>query len=323
MASRVTLQPSGHSYPAWPGQSLLEAGLGAGLALPFRCSDGNCGECRARVVSGHITRLRPHDYVLSERDKLAGHCLMCSNAADGPVMLEVQEAQTVDDIPEQTLIAKRSHVEQSDDVLIARFKFVRGKAFRFLPGQHASLLLPDGQVHALPIASCPCDTAYVEFHLPARTTSAMCGFAEAICALGPRDRVTVSGPAGRFTVNHTLVQPQLFLATGIGFGALQGLMEHCLRSEPAAQTCLLWARDDHTGYYRHSLCRAWADAFDEFSYTLIDAQDPLPTTLPQSADVYVANGADALLSRLLQSGYQPSSLNLQSPPDQTGDSANA
>lgn len=317
-ATRVTLQPSGHSYPAWPGQSLLEAGLGAGLALPFRCSNGSCGDCRARVVSGSISRLRQHDYVLSESDKLAGHCLMCSNAPDGPVVLEVQEARSVDDIPQQSLTAKRCHLETTDDVQIVRFKFVRGKAFRFLPGQNALLQLADGQSACLPIASCPCDTSYVEFHLPARGPTACHTVTEAIAALASRERVTVSGPTGRFTIRESLNRPQLFLASGIGFAALQGLVEHCLTSEPAPATHLLWARSGEVGHYRRSLCRAWSDAFDEFTFALLDSPLEVPPEVPSAADVYVATGAEPLLQALQHAGYTPATITHQADHDQTG-----
>ncbi|WP_306207057.1 pyridoxamine 5'-phosphate oxidase family protein [Actinoplanes sp. RD1] len=38
-----------------PGQTLLDAGLAAGLPMPFSCTVGSCGECVMRLRSGRVT----------------------------------------------------------------------------------------------------------------------------------------------------------------------------------------------------------------------------------------------------------------------------
>ena len=65
----VTLLPSGRQFVCHPNASILESGLSAGVALPFRCHNGSCGECRARVVSGEVETSRFHDYALTEAEK--------------------------------------------------------------------------------------------------------------------------------------------------------------------------------------------------------------------------------------------------------------
>ncbi|MDO9064484.1 MAG: 2Fe-2S iron-sulfur cluster-binding protein, partial [Sulfuricella sp.] len=81
MAAHVKIQPSGHEFFVEGADTLLEAALRAGLALNYGCSNGNCGRCKARVVSGQVMKVRPHDYVLSEAEKSSGYALMCSNTA--------------------------------------------------------------------------------------------------------------------------------------------------------------------------------------------------------------------------------------------------
>ena len=68
MAANVKLIPSGHDFFVEGNESILEASVRAGLTLNYGCSSGNCGDCKARVISGETWRLREHDYVISERE---------------------------------------------------------------------------------------------------------------------------------------------------------------------------------------------------------------------------------------------------------------
>ena len=54
MTHQVRILPSGHEFIAEGHSSLLEAGLRAGLRLGYGCSNGKCGECLAKVVSGEV-----------------------------------------------------------------------------------------------------------------------------------------------------------------------------------------------------------------------------------------------------------------------------
>ena len=70
------------------GQTLLEAGLDAGLSLPFSCALGGCGACRVKVVDGQIALEEPN--CLTEEERSAGHALICVGRPTGPVRLKVE-----------------------------------------------------------------------------------------------------------------------------------------------------------------------------------------------------------------------------------------
>jgi CDP-4-dehydro-6-deoxyglucose reductase len=59
MSAQVTIQPSGHEFFLEGNDTLLEAALRNGVSLNYGCSNGNCGECKARVVSGEVKKVRP------------------------------------------------------------------------------------------------------------------------------------------------------------------------------------------------------------------------------------------------------------------------
>lgn len=70
-----------------PGATLLEAGLSAGLDMPFSCAAGGCGACRVRVVEGDVELEEPN--CLSDSERAAGYVLTCVGRPCGPCTIEV------------------------------------------------------------------------------------------------------------------------------------------------------------------------------------------------------------------------------------------
>jgi len=117
LAPSVRILSTGHEFFVEGRDSLLEAGLKAGLHLQYGCSSGNCGSCKARLVSGKATQIRPHDYVLSSRereDRL--HPRLLLDRRDD-VVIEAIEARTPAELPIQEIRAGVDRIERlADDV---------------------------------------------------------------------------------------------------------------------------------------------------------------------------------------------------------------
>jgi ring-1,2-phenylacetyl-CoA epoxidase subunit PaaE len=69
------------------GQTLLEAGVAAGLQMPFSCTMGGCGACKVKLVSGRVVSDEPN--CLSNEERSQGFILACVSRATAPVTLEV------------------------------------------------------------------------------------------------------------------------------------------------------------------------------------------------------------------------------------------
>ena len=54
MPFRITIKPSGHTYTTQDDETILEAALREGFALPYGCRDGACGS-RGRAASDGTT----------------------------------------------------------------------------------------------------------------------------------------------------------------------------------------------------------------------------------------------------------------------------
>ncbi|WP_434421003.1 2Fe-2S iron-sulfur cluster-binding protein [Nannocystis pusilla] len=72
-----------------PGKTLLEAGLAAGLPMPFSCAMGNCGECRVRLKSGEVELDEPNSLSAEERGQ--GYVLACVARPLTATTVEIEE----------------------------------------------------------------------------------------------------------------------------------------------------------------------------------------------------------------------------------------
>ena len=57
VSAHVTVRPSGHEFFVDGRDTLLQAGLKAGLKLNYGCGNGTCGLCKARVISGEVVKV--------------------------------------------------------------------------------------------------------------------------------------------------------------------------------------------------------------------------------------------------------------------------
>jgi CDP-4-dehydro-6-deoxyglucose reductase len=269
MSAQATVIPSGHEFFVEGAESILEAGLRGGLALNYGCSNGNCGLCKIRLVSGETRKIKHHDYSLSEAEKGIGYILGCCNTAISDVVLEADEAQGISDIPNQTIplrIKKIDHPNQ--EVLIVSTRTPRTSRLRFLAGQRATLSLDHIGSGFYPIASCPCDDMNLQFHIAISDQDPISSYlAESARA---NDLLTLQGPSGSFVLDENSPNSLVFIAEGIGFASIKGLIEHAMALDVAEKIFLFWIADNEDTRYLNNLCRAWNDALDNFEYAPLE-----------------------------------------------------
>jgi ferredoxin-NADP reductase/predicted pyridoxine 5'-phosphate oxidase superfamily flavin-nucleotide-binding protein len=72
-----------------PGQTLLEAGLAAGLPMPHSCTVGNCGDCMVKLRGGEVAMNGPN--CLTPQQKADGYVLTCVGCPLSKVTLDIAE----------------------------------------------------------------------------------------------------------------------------------------------------------------------------------------------------------------------------------------
>jgi ring-1,2-phenylacetyl-CoA epoxidase subunit PaaE len=73
----VTLDGATHRFPVASGEGIIDAGLRAGLELPFSCKGGMCCTCRAKLVGGTVEMVQ--NYSLEPWEMEKGFVLACQS----------------------------------------------------------------------------------------------------------------------------------------------------------------------------------------------------------------------------------------------------
>ncbi|MCX7192950.1 MAG: 2Fe-2S iron-sulfur cluster-binding protein [Proteobacteria bacterium] len=265
MAAQVTVLPSGHDFLVEGQDTLLEAAMRAGIPLNYGCSGGNCGLCKAKLVSGQVKKTRHHDFVISENDKNQGCILLCSNTAVSDVELEAPVAGSVQDIPFQQITAKVKAVEPLNaDMILLHLQTPRTQRLRFLAGQSVTLRVGRSFAAELPVASCPCDDRNVLFHLRRQPGNLFSDYV--FERLKCNEAVELEGPQGEFILHEKSPRALYFFAFDGGFAPIKSLIEHAM-SLNAGSVHLHWIASNQDNIYMPNLVRAWTDALDNFHYT--------------------------------------------------------
>ncbi|MEO6065098.1 MAG: 2Fe-2S iron-sulfur cluster-binding protein [Lysobacterales bacterium] len=292
VSAQVTLRPSGHQFVVEGHDTLLQAGLRAGLALNYGCGNGSCGMCKVRVSAGEVVKVMPFDYPLSEAEKQQGYTLMCAHtAASSDIMLETLEANGPGDIPQQQIVSTvRAVRELAPDTRLLHLQTPRSNRLRFLAGQSVDLGLAgtartagDDVRASHPIASCPCDDRNLHFFIPRDTDSA---FARLLFdgSIAAGDAINVRGPIGEFVLADSN-RPLVFAACDTGFAPIKSLIEHALSLDASPALSLYWLATRSDGHFQSNQCRAWSEALDLFEYSAFTEIDPVAGAAQMAAGI--------------------------------------
>lgn len=133
-----------------PGESILFAGLRAGLPLPYECASGGCGTCRAQLVSGEVATRWEQATGLSERDRRKGdRILLCQSVAQGTCQVRATLPENAGrGSPSREPLPVRLSAQILERELLsadtARFVLVTAEPLTYLPGQFVLLEFGDG-----------------------------------------------------------------------------------------------------------------------------------------------------------------------------------
>jgi CDP-4-dehydro-6-deoxyglucose reductase len=275
MSFKIRVRPSGHEFCSELQSSVLRAGLLEGINLDHNCANGTCGECRARLVEGELEQVRNHDHRLSDAEKADGWFLMCCHRARSDLLIETHESDQAADIAEQHITAKVGKIDVlQEEVIQLNVRTPRSKGLHFLAGQGVTLHFDGMRPKHLPIASCPCDSIQLRFHVRRRAGDA---FSEMLFEYLKKGReVVISGPTGEFTLHEESSRPIIFVAWESGFAPVASLIDHAIQKDPDREIHLYWLSEIPRGHYLSNYCRAWRDALDNFHYHSVDLQPSGP-----------------------------------------------
>jgi CDP-4-dehydro-6-deoxyglucose reductase len=232
---RVTLQNSHRSahrsFEVRPDQNLLDAALEAALNVPHSCKGGNCGACRARLISGEIGYPHGTPLGLSEAEAAEGMILMCQARAHGDVTLETFEVQPAADAVIKRLPCRIERATAvSHDVMQLFLRLPAADDFHFEPGQYLDILLPGSRRRSFSIASPPHDSRPLELHV---RRVAGGEFTDKLFHDQTRGALlTIEGPLGQFMYRESPAS-MLLVGGGTGLAPLLSILRHIIENAPS------------------------------------------------------------------------------------------
>jgi CDP-4-dehydro-6-deoxyglucose reductase len=271
---RIHLEPSGHELSASGDESVLDAALRQGIALPYGCRNGACRSCKGQVLEGEITYPEGAPKALTALDTAQGFALLCSAHARSDLSLAIEEIDSDRDIVVRNLpcrvVDKRS---LGHDVVGLELKLPASERLQYLPGQYVDILLRDGRRRAFSIANAPRGDDQLELQIR-RVPGGM--FSDYVHShLKERALLRLRGPLGSFYLRKDAGRPVILMAGGTGFAPIKAIVEDALANGFDQEVHLYWGARARRDLYMHDLALDWARRHDKLHYQpVLSEPDP-------------------------------------------------
>ena len=228
--------------PASADRSVLDACLTNGLALPYNCRSGECGECAARLVSGEIHELAGADPA-TYTDAMRQGCLIltCLSYPRSDLRIDVPLSDMANaPIREfDTVIESVQWFGERTAYVVLRC----AEAVDFRGGQYFEWLAPSGSMpRSYSAANVPGDDrlAFIVRIYADGKVSSMLKRSE----LAAGDVVTMRGPFGSYAFAADDYLDAIFVAGGTGIAPVMSIVEAALAaSSTRSMTVFYGARD--------------------------------------------------------------------------------
>jgi propane monooxygenase reductase subunit len=221
----VTLLPAEVTFECSEEETILEAAIRRGFALPYGCRKGNCGTCKAQVLDGEVDLEIESAYTLSDFEQQQGFTLLCSAYAmcDTTVEMEGLDASDL----ESHLTTVDEYVGEVVEVGtltcdIRALSLALDGELDFRSGQFAQLNVPGtDQWRSYSMANPSSQGKRLDFMIKLVPGGL---FSVQLEHLDVGEKLRVNGPHGAFWVrDHD--RPLLMVGGGAGMAPLWGMLQ--------------------------------------------------------------------------------------------------
>ena len=273
---QLTIHPGPARVSARAGETLLEAGLRAELALPYDCRAGGCGVCMCTVLAGRVDLGAYQEAALTPAMRARGQALMCCAVALEDVELEVEGVTSLAPDEAATMQHWQGKVQQmerlSPELMRLFVALPAGKTVQYAAGQYINIILDDGAKRAFSFAKAPPDPAQpfprpddsiIELHVRLIQDGRFTTHVFEHMQVG--DEIRFEGPVGRFTL-HESERPILMIAGATGFAPIKSILEDAFRRGVRRPIELYWGVRTEGDLYLQDLVAEWQAEHANFRY---------------------------------------------------------
>jgi len=288
---QLAMHPGAKQVTARIGETLLEAGLRAGLMLPYECRNGGCGVCVCTVLNGRVDHGAFQPASLTAPMRAAGKALMCCAVPLGDLEIDIEvESLDAGGAPSAGRYQGRvERIERLSAAIIRLFlSLPEGQRIDFAAGQYLNFILEDGQRRAFSFANPPHDNALIELHVRLIPGGRFTTHVFEKLAVG--DHLDFEAPLGRFTL-HDGARPILMIAGATGFAPIKSIVEDAFHRGVQRTMRLYWGVRDQRDLYLIDLAQRWQREHLNFSVIPV-LSEPTPDWQGRSGLVHAAMLAD-------------------------------
>ncbi len=266
MSHDVLIQSSEHRFTVYAGETVLQAALRQGIALPYSCRNGGCGSCTGDIIEGQVSYAGARPAALSAEDAARGKALLCQALAASDLVIRSREIATATDIPVRTMPCRvQEKTLLSHDVMQLKLKLPATERLQFLAGQYLEILLKDGRRRSFSIANAPHDDEYLELHIRLVVDGEFTDYV--FNDMPDRALLRIEGPLGNFFLREESSRPIIMMAGGTGIAPLKGMIEHALHSRLERPMHLFWGVRSKRDLYLHAQIQTWTASQPLLRYT--------------------------------------------------------
>ncbi len=260
----ITLAKSGKRFRVESGETILDAALREGLALPYGCRGGTCGTCKGLLVAGEVSYDHEVDGLTGD-EQAAGAILPCVAKPKGDLLLDIEPIESASAIRVEQFPARIALMEAlSSDVMRLGLRLPETSRMQFLAGQYVEFILDNGERRAFSIANAPHDDELLEFHI--RHVKGGQFTEQLFSQMRTGEVIRIEGPMGNFFVREDSDRSMIMFATGTGFGPLKGIVEHLIAEKSQRAIYIYRGGDCEDALYLDSLAKQWERQHDDIHY---------------------------------------------------------
>ena len=228
---KVRLEPVGIEMDVEEGETVLDAGFRQGIAMMHGCKEGQCGSCKARVLSGDIEMLKYSTFALPDYERENEHVLLCKTHAYSDLEVELlnfDEELLSHSIAVKSFEARVSKVTPlTHDIRLLEIDL--DKPIKFWAGQYVDLTLPEiGVTRAFSMANAPVDGTRLSFIIKKYPGGLFSSQLDG--ALQPGAVLKAKGPYGTCFRREGRTGPMLLIGGGSGMSPLWSMLSDQVQS---------------------------------------------------------------------------------------------
>jgi NAD(P)H-flavin reductase/ferredoxin len=261
--THMLVRPDNRIVAVRAGETLLDAALREGIALPFDCRSGGCGECKATLRAGEVEFGAYQPGVLSAAERAAGTILPCVCTARGDVEIEYAGAPAAARARLWSATVDRLQ-RLAPDVMQVMLKPDGGERIEFYAGQYINILLDDGAKRSFSFATAPGAAELIELHI--RRIPGGRYTAHVFERMRVGERVRFEGPLGSFFLREDSDKPMIFVAGSTGFAPVKSMLEYAFERGIRRRMLLYWGVRSAEDMYLRELPERWAREHANFTF---------------------------------------------------------